>query len=81
VTAIHGGEERKMVDRNRIKGSARKVGGDVKKATGRALGDRKLQSEGSADRARGKARNAVGSAKDALRGNGRTRPTEKRYQE
>jgi uncharacterized protein YjbJ (UPF0337 family) len=81
VTAIHGREERKMVDRNRIKGSARKVTGDVKKATGRALGDRKLQSEGSADRARGKARNAVGSAKDALRGNGRTRPTEKRYQE
>jgi uncharacterized protein YjbJ (UPF0337 family) len=64
-----------MVDRNRIRGSARKVTGDVKKSAGRALGDRKLQTEGSADRVRGKARNALGSASDAMRGgNGRTRP-------
>jgi uncharacterized protein YjbJ (UPF0337 family) len=67
-----------MVDRNRVKGSARKVGGDVKKAAGRALGDRKLQAEGSTDRMRGKTRNAVGSVKDAARdadrGNGRQRP-------
>jgi uncharacterized protein YjbJ (UPF0337 family) len=67
-----------MVDRNRIKGSARKVGGDVKKAAGKALGDRKLQTEGQADRVRGKTRNAVGSvrdaARDAARGNGRERP-------
>jgi uncharacterized protein YjbJ (UPF0337 family) len=56
-----------MVDRNRIKGSGRKVGGDVKRAAGRALGDRKLEGEGRADRAAGKTRNAVGSLKDAAR--------------
>ena len=64
-----------MVDKDRVKGSVRKVTGDAKRAAGRALGDRKLQAEGTADTVRGKARNAVGSAKDAVRGTGRTRTT------
>lgn len=44
-------------------------------AAGRALGDRKLQAEGTAESVRGKTRNAVGGAKDAIRGKGRTRTT------
>jgi uncharacterized protein YjbJ (UPF0337 family) len=64
-----------MVDRNRVKGSARKVAGDVKRGAGRALGDRKLASEGRADRVAGKTQNAVGSVKDAARDATRPRPT------
>jgi len=56
------------MDKDRIKGSAEQTKGAVKEATGKILGDSKLEGEGKADQAEGKVRNAVGGLKDALRG-------------
>ena len=57
-----------MVDKDRIEGSAAQAKGKVKEWTGKALGDKKIESEGQADQIKGKAQNAVGGLKDALRG-------------
>ena len=56
------------VDKDRIKGSAEQIKGSVKEAVGKALGDKKLETEGKTDKAAGKVQNAVGGLKDALRG-------------
>ena len=56
------------MDKDRIKGSAEQIKGRVKEATGKALGDKKLETEGQADQAKGKVKNAVGGIKDAMRG-------------
>jgi uncharacterized protein YjbJ (UPF0337 family) len=55
------------MDKDRIAGVAKQVKGSVKEATGKVLGDAKLQGEGKADKAEGKVQNAVGGMKDALR--------------
>lgn len=55
------------MDKQRIKGVAEQAKGSVKEAAGRLTGDAKLTAEGKADKAEGNIRNAVGSAKDALR--------------
>jgi uncharacterized protein YjbJ (UPF0337 family) len=57
-----------MIDKDRIKGSAEQAKGKVKEWTGKALGDKKAESEGKADQMKGKAQNAVGGLKDALGG-------------
>lgn len=56
------------MDKDRIEGTAKKLGGDVKEAAGKALGDSKLEAEGNADQIEGRAQNAVGGLKDTLRG-------------
>jgi uncharacterized protein YjbJ (UPF0337 family) len=56
-----------MVDKDRIKGSAEQAKGKVKEWTGKAVGDKKLETEGQADQVKGKVQNAVGGLKDALR--------------
>ena len=56
------------MDKDRIAGSAKVVKGTVKEAVGKAIGDAKLTAEGKADKVTGKAQNAVGGIKDALRG-------------
>jgi uncharacterized protein YjbJ (UPF0337 family) len=56
------------MDKDRIKGSAEQAKGAVKEAAGKAFGDKKLETEGKADKAAGKVQNAVGGLKDALRG-------------
>jgi uncharacterized protein YjbJ (UPF0337 family) len=56
------------MDKDRIKGSAQQAKGKIKEVAGKATGDSKLESEGNADKAAGKFRNAVGGVKDALRG-------------
>lgn len=56
------------MDKDRVEGSARNVGGKAKEAAGKAIGDNKLQSEGKADQAAGKAQNAIGGIKDTLKG-------------
>jgi uncharacterized protein YjbJ (UPF0337 family) len=56
-----------FMDPNRIKGSAKQVKGAIKVATGKALGDAKLESEGKADKVEGKVQNAIGGLKDALK--------------
>ena len=57
-----------MIDKDRIKGSAEQAKGKVKEWTGKALGDKKMESEGQADQVKGKVQNAVGGLKDAMRG-------------
>ena len=55
------------MDKDRIKGMGDQAKGSVKDATGKILGDSKLQAEGKADMLKGKVENAVGGAKDAVR--------------
>ena len=57
-----------MPDADRIKGSANQAKGAVKEVAGKALGDSKLETEGKADKVKGKLQNAVGGLKDAVKG-------------
>ena len=56
------------MDDDRIEGSAKKLKGNIKEGAGKILGDKKLETEGKADRVAGKLQNAVGGIKDAMRG-------------
>lgn len=55
------------MDKDRVKGMAEQGKGKLKEATGKAMGDKKLETEGKMDRAKGKVRNAVGGMKDEIR--------------
>jgi uncharacterized protein YjbJ (UPF0337 family) len=55
------------MDKNRIAGAAKQVKGKVKVAIGKTVGDAGLQADGQADKVEGKAQNAIGVAKDAVR--------------
>ena len=55
------------MDRNRIVGWAKEVTGSFKKTIGKATGDAKLQTEGEVEKVEGKAQNAFGGFKDALK--------------
>jgi len=57
-----------MADHDRIEGAAKNMGGKIKEAAGKVTGDEKLKAEGRADQVEGKAQNAVGGVKDALKG-------------
>lgn len=57
-----------MPDRDRIEGAAKNIGGKIKEVAGKVTGDHKLEAEGKAEQIEGKVQNAVGGAKDALRG-------------
>jgi uncharacterized protein YjbJ (UPF0337 family) len=61
-------QEHRMVDKDRVKGSAKQVGGKAKEWTGKLTGDTKTESEGKADQVKGKVQNTVGGLKDAVRG-------------
>jgi len=56
------------MDKDRIKGSAKRAKGKVKEVAGKVLGDSKLKSEGKGDQVKGKVQNAIGGIKDTLRG-------------
>ena len=56
------------MDKDRIKGSAQQAKGKLKEVAGKVTGDAKLESEGKADKAAGKVRNAIGGIKDKFRG-------------
>lgn len=56
-----------MPDHDRVEGAAKNIGGNIKEAAGKLVGDEKLKAEGRADQAEGKVQNAVGGVKDALR--------------
>lgn len=56
-----------MPDHDRIEGAAKTLGGKAKEAVGQITGDEKLKAEGKADQVLGKAQNAVGGLKDALK--------------
>ncbi|MCA3264155.1 MAG: CsbD family protein [Telmatospirillum sp.] len=55
------------MDKDRIKGSANQIVGGVKRATGKLVGDTKLEAEGQAQKATGAVQSAVGGMKDAIR--------------
>lgn len=55
------------MDKDRIDGAAKNLGGKAKEAAGKVLGDEKLKAEGRTDQMTGKIQNAVGGAKDAIR--------------
>lgn len=56
------------MDKDRVEGSAQQAKGKVKEVAGKALGDKKTETEGKVDQVKGKAQNAAGGLKDALRG-------------
>jgi uncharacterized protein YjbJ (UPF0337 family) len=56
------------MDKDRIVGSAKQTKGAVKEAARKVLGDKKLETNGKADKAAGKVQNAFGGLKDAVRG-------------
>jgi uncharacterized protein YjbJ (UPF0337 family) len=58
----------KIMDKDRIKGSAEQIKGGVKEVAGKILGDKKLEAEGQTEKAVGKVQNAIGGLKDTLRG-------------
>jgi uncharacterized protein YjbJ (UPF0337 family) len=55
------------MNKDRIAGAVKEIKGDVKETAGKALGDAKLTAEGKSDKAKGKAQNAIGGLKDALK--------------
>ena len=54
------------MNEDRIDGALKKMGGSIKEATGKVLGDSKLEAEGAAEKVEGRVQNAVGGVKDAI---------------
>ena len=57
------------MDKDRSEGLVEKAKGAVKDVVGKVTGDTKLQAEAKTQKAAGTVQNAVGGAKDAIRGN------------
>ena len=55
------------MDKDRIKGAADQAKGAVKEVVGKAIGDQKMQTEGTINKLTGKVESAVGGAKDTIR--------------
>jgi uncharacterized protein YjbJ (UPF0337 family) len=55
------------MNKDRIAGMAKEIKGSIKQTVGKAVGDAKLQSDGTADKVEGKVQNAIGGLKDALK--------------
>lgn len=55
------------MDREHVKGTAEKAKGAIKDTAGKLTGDKKLQSEGKLDKAKGSAHNVAGDLKDAVK--------------
>ena len=55
------------IDTDRIKGVGHQFKGAVEEGLGKLIGDRKLETEGAAERAAGKVQNAAGSSRDQAR--------------
>jgi uncharacterized protein YjbJ (UPF0337 family) len=55
------------MDKDRIKGAAKKVDGSIKETAGKALGDTKTEADGRAEKTEGRLQNAIGGLKDAVR--------------
>ena len=56
-----------VMDRDRVEGATKNVGGKIKEAAGKVTGDEKLKREGQGDQVAGKVQNIVGGVKDKLR--------------
>ncbi len=55
------------MDEDRVKGSAKNIGGKIKEGVGEAVGDEKMKREGQVDQVKGKVQNTVGGVKDEVR--------------
>ena len=55
------------MDKDRIEGSATQAKGSIKEAAGKMTGDERMEAEGAAEKAVGKAQKGVGNMKDAAR--------------
>lgn len=55
------------MDKDRIKGVAQKIKGNIKQAIGKMTGNKDLETDGKIDSAAGNVRKAVGEAKDVVR--------------
>ncbi|MGA2493618.1 MAG: CsbD family protein [Roseiarcus sp.] len=55
------------MDKDRIDGTAKTAGGNIKEAVGKLIGDQKTVAEGQAKQKVGRVQNAVGGLKDAIR--------------
>lgn len=53
------------MDKNRIKGTVKKLEGDVQEGVGKATGDKTLEIKGKAKKVEGSIQKSVGEAKDA----------------
>ncbi len=56
------------MDKDRIKGAAKDVAGQVEKETGKLTGNRDMEAKGERHKVEGKIDKATGHVKDALRG-------------
>jgi uncharacterized protein YjbJ (UPF0337 family) len=54
------------MDNDRLIGAGKQILGSAKEFVGRLIGDTKLQLDGKAEQAAGKAQNVVGNVKDTL---------------
>ena len=52
------------MDREHVKGFAEKTKGAIKEGAGKLSGDKKLESEGKVDKAKGSAHNVAGDVKE-----------------
>jgi uncharacterized protein YjbJ (UPF0337 family) len=51
---------------NRIEGAAKKAGGAVEQATGKAIGNPRMEAKGAAKKVAGSVQNKVGKAQDKV---------------
>jgi uncharacterized protein YjbJ (UPF0337 family) len=58
----------KAMDKDRVKGSATNIAGEMKEGAGKLTGDEKVRSEGVMDQIKGKVHHLYGSLKDTFRG-------------
>jgi uncharacterized protein YjbJ (UPF0337 family) len=55
------------MDKDRVKGSGKDIKGRIKRQVGEWTGNKKMQREGAAEQAEGKAQKTVGEVKDVGR--------------
>ena len=55
------------MDKDRVDGAAKTIGGRAKEAIGKLVGDQKAVADGQAEQKVGKIQNAVGGLKDTIR--------------
>ena len=59
--------ESSSMDREHVKGAAEKAKSAIKDPAGKVTDDKKLQTEGKFDKAKGSAHNVAGDIKDAVK--------------
>ena len=55
------------MDKQHVKGEAKKAEGSVKEAAGKMMDDKELEAKGKADKVEGEARKTAGDVKDAVK--------------